>query len=63
MTKSTIKPEELDETTVEAEDLATHQENIPVPYLGGTRRIAVRWLDEALDMVTEQAPDSAPQKK
>lgn len=63
MSKSTIKPEELDETTLEDEELATHQENIPVPFLAGTRRVAVRWLDQALDMRTEQAPDSAPQKK
>jgi hypothetical protein len=63
MSKSAIRPEELDETTVEAEDLATHQENIPIPYLVGTRRIAVRWIEEALDMVTEQAPDTAPEKK
>jgi hypothetical protein len=63
MGKSNVKPDTLDETTVEHEDLATHQENIPVPYLSGTRRVAVRWLDVALNMITEQAPDERPGKK
>jgi hypothetical protein len=63
MSKSSIKPETLDETTLEAEELATHQENVPLPWLAGTRKIAVRWLDNALDQRTEQAPDDRPQKK
>lgn len=63
MGKSSVKPEEVDETTIEDEDLATHQENIPVPYVAGTRRVAVRWLDTALNLITEQAPDERPGKK
>lgn len=63
MSKSSIKPDELDETTLEEEDLSTHQENVPLPWLAGTRRLAVRWLDGALNQITEQAPDSRPEKK
>lgn len=54
---------ELDDTTLEAEDMATHQENIPVPALFGTRLVAVRWITPALNMVTVLAPNTKPGKK
>ncbi len=57
------EPTETDKVPVEAEDMATHQETIPVPYLGGTRGVAVRFITEALDMVTVLAPDARPAKK
>lgn len=61
--KTAQLPEEIDETTLEPETLATNQETIPVPYLAGTRLIALRWISPALDMVTRQAPDDRPGKK
>lgn len=54
---------DYDETTVEAEDLPTHQEAIPVPYLAGTNLVAIRFLAAASGMITRQAPDARPEKK
>lgn len=61
--KSQQLPESIDDTTLEDEELATHQETIPVPYIAGTRMVALRWLGPAYDMVTRQAPDDRPGKK
>lgn len=60
--KGNINPTELDETTVEDEEISTHQETIPLPYLAGTRRLAVRWIDGALNMVTVQNKESYAKK-
>lgn len=60
--KGRARPEDVDETTLEAEDLATHQEAIPVPYLSGTHMVALRWISEATGMVTRQAPDNISKK-
>lgn len=38
------------------ENVATNQQAIPLPYLAGTRVVAVRWLTPALDKVTIQVP-------
>lgn len=62
-TKASKTPAELDDTTMEEEDLATHQETIPVPFVFGTRLVALRWISPALDMVTRQAKDDKPGKK
>jgi hypothetical protein len=56
-------PAEVDETTMEDEDISTHQETIPIPLISGTRNLALRWLAPAYDMVSRQAPDSKPGKK
>lgn len=61
--KGSKSPAQLDETTLEGEDMSTHQETIPVPWVAGTRLIAIRWIAPALDMVTRQAPDERPGKK
>lgn len=62
MSKGNISPER-DETTIEEEDIATHQEAIPFPLSGGKRLVAVRFLDEARHQIEEQAPDERPGKK
>lgn len=59
---NSIEPDR-DEWPVEDEDIATHQEAIPVPYMAGTRRIGLRWMTPALDMRTRQAPDPSYGKK
>ena len=56
-------PAEVDETTMEGEDVATHQETIPIPMISGTRLLALRWLTPAMNQVTRQAPDQKPGKK
>lgn len=54
---------DVDEVPVGDEELATHQEAVPVPYLAGTRRVALRWVTGATDRITQQAPDTTPAKK
>lgn len=44
-----------DDLPLENEDFATFQEAIPVPYLAGKRKIAVRWIAPAAEMVTKKA--------
>jgi len=50
MTKGN-KPPSLDETTLQAEDLATNQEVVPVPYVAGTRQVALRWLSRVENVI------------
>jgi hypothetical protein len=57
MAKGTNTEVERDDWPVEDEDIATHQEAIPVPYMAGTRRIGARWITGALNMVTKQTED------
>lgn len=38
------------------ENLATNQQAIPLPYLAGTRVVAVRWLTPALNQLNVQVP-------
>lgn len=46
--------EELDDVPAQEEEIATHQEAVPVPYVAGTRRVAARWLDDGIDMRVRQ---------
>ncbi|MDI1336300.1 MAG: hypothetical protein PSU94_08985 [Lacunisphaera sp.] len=36
------------------ENVASNQQAVPLPYLAGTRLIAVRWITPALNQVTQQ---------
>ena len=62
MAKSVSLPE-TDELPVEAEEVATHQEAIPLPYLAGTRKIAGRWISGARNMIALQSANPTPSKK
>jgi hypothetical protein len=37
------------------ENVATNQQNIPLPYLGGERLMAVRWMSDALEEESQKA--------
>lgn len=37
------------------ENLATVQQSVPLPYVRGTRLVAVRWISPAFDQVTQPA--------
>jgi len=54
---------ETDDMPVEPEAVATSQEAIPVPYLAGTRLIALRWISPPIDVFSVQAKDTRPGKK
>lgn len=36
------------------ESVATNQQSVPLPYLGGTRLLSVRWITPALNEVVIQ---------
>jgi hypothetical protein len=57
-----VPKHEKDDIPVEAEELATHQEAIPLPYVAGTRHIAGRWMAPATAMITKKA-EGTPGKK
>jgi len=38
------------------ENVATQQQNIPLPFLGGTRVMAIRWISPAIDQINVAAP-------
>lgn len=61
--KGKSSPAELNRDTIEEEDLATHQEVVPVPFQAGTRLVALRWISGALDQVARQAKEDRPGKK
>lgn len=54
---------ELNNDTLKEEDLATHQEAIPIPFIFGTQNVALRWLTQAIDRTARQAPQDRPGKK
>lgn len=61
--KGKAPAEELNRDTIEEEELATHQEIIPIPFLCGTQMVAIRFISPALDRVAKQAPNERPGKK
>jgi hypothetical protein len=63
MGSKAIKTPATDETALQDEQIATHQEAIPLPYLAGTRKIAVRWIGPAERMLTNQSTDNQVGKK
>jgi hypothetical protein len=48
-------PAQVNLVPFQQENVATNQQSIPLPYLAGTRLIAVRWMTDALNEVTQQA--------
>lgn len=54
---------EKQDVPVQEEEIATHQEAIPVPYLAGTRRVSLRWITDATEMATKQSKDPNYGKK
>jgi hypothetical protein len=52
---STSQPAQIQLLPFQAENLATNQQAIPLPYLAGTRVIALRWITSATSEVTTQA--------
>ena len=59
------KGKEIDreDLPVEEEEISTHQEATPVPWLCGTRRLSLRWITPAFALATQAAPDEVSGKK
>lgn len=51
--KQPIKKELL---PFQKENVASNQQAIPLPYVRGTRLVAVRWITAATDQVTQDVP-------
>lgn len=47
----------------EDESLSSAREAVPVPYLAGTRKIALRWITPIYNQHAEEAPAERPAKK
>lgn len=48
---------------VEDETLSNSQEGLPVPYLAGERKLALRWISRAYDVHAVEAKDRPSGKK
>ncbi len=42
-----------DEIPIQDEEIATHQEAVPLPWFAGARKISGRWISEATDRITK----------
>lgn len=51
-----------DAIPVEEEQISTTQEATPLPYVAGTRLVAIRWIDNAADMQAIQTSDQIAKK-
>lgn len=51
VSKTPVKQEPL---PFQKENVASNQQAVPLPYLAGTRLVAVRWITPALNQVTQQ---------
>jgi hypothetical protein len=49
--KTPVKQELL---PFQKENVASNQQAVPLPYLAGTRLVAVRWITPALEQLTQQ---------
>lgn len=50
------KPTEKELLPFQQENVATNQQNVPLPYVRGTRLVAGRWITPALDKITHNVP-------
>lgn len=49
------KPAKKELLPFQAENVATNQQSVPLPYAAGTRLMAIRWVSPALNRITQQA--------
>ena len=52
---SSKPPEPLQLVPFQQENVATNQQAVPVPYLAGTRLVALRWITPALNGIAQPA--------
>lgn len=50
------KPKEKELLPFQKENVAGNQQNVPLPYVRGTRLVAGRWITPALNKVTHTVP-------
>ncbi len=52
-----------DDLPVQDEEVTTHQEAVPLPYLAGKRKVACRWIGPAMNLITKKSANATPGKK
>ncbi len=57
------KPKQPQPFGIQDQQTSNSQQAIPVPYIAGTRKIAVTALSPVYNLRTAPAPNSIPQKK
>lgn len=57
-----IKQHDTDDLPLQDEEVTTHQEAVPLPYIAGTRKTSCRWMTPALNMVTKKSKTEAGKK-
>lgn len=58
------KPPKIPEQTgLEQEQLSSAEEAVPLPYVAGTQKIAVKWITNTYGQFTKDAPQERPAKK
>lgn len=56
-------PPEPDTAGIEEEQVSSSQESVPVPFVAGTRKIAVKWISRVYNQKSKPAPAERPGKK
>ena len=62
MSAKGIKSHGTDDLPVGDEEVTTHQEAVPLPYLAGTRKTSCRWMDQATNMLTKKSKTQVGKK-
>jgi hypothetical protein len=55
--------EEPDPTGLDDQQLSTSQEAVPLPWLAGERKIAVKWISRIYNQFAREAPVERGSKK
>lgn len=56
------KTPDVENDSIQEEEVSTHQQAIPVPYFAGTRKIAIRWITPAFNLVAIRAKNTLGKK-
>jgi len=56
-------PPEPNPAGIEDEQVSSSQEAVPVPFVTGTRKIAVKWISRVYNQKSKPAPAERPGKK
>ena len=61
--KAAVQDPEPETTATEEEQISTAEESIPLPWLCGERKIAIRWISRIYNQRASEAPIARPGKK
>lgn len=61
--KTPSVPKQPDRAGLEEDQVSNSQEAVPVPYLAGERKVALRWISRVYNQRAKEAPIERPGKK